>query len=278
LLELSNHFWVDTTDFGGTISKLAIIKTLITQNIYTMNLKLKVINLLIITIILAACSVPKEVMTRIESKHKEMIDLPIDYCISRPTPDFEKWDSDYNLYNKFLTSEIMKTQLGMSFTNDGVQTWTCFPSAKTHTQLDTTTIIKDSKQIIGDWRIICNRKISFTDSAVYATKKIFRNEEVVYNEKEADVFLVISDSKLKMYGTESGENKFKHGGSKNYSIINGRHLMTYGVSKASGAISQIGIDKNGHLIMNYYWVQERKIMNQYITYQSIVTQTIFERQ
>lgn len=243
-----------------------------------MNLKLTRKTLLIITIILSACSVPKDIMTRIESKPKEIIDFPIDYCISRPALDFEKWDSDYNLFNKFLTREIMKTQRGMSFNIDGVQTWTCFPSAKTHTQLDTTTIIKDSKQIIGDWRIICNRKTSYTDSAVYATKKIFRNEEVVYNEKDADVFLEISDSKLKMYGTESGENKYKQGGSKNYSIINGRYLMTYGMSKSSGAMSQIGIDKNGHLIMNYYWVQERKIKNQYITYQSIVTQTIFEKQ
>ena len=233
---------------------------------------------LLIAIILSACSVPKVVMTRIENQPKEIIDFPIDYCISLPTPDFEKWDRDYNLYSKFLTREIMKTQMGMSFNIDGVQTWTCFPSAKTHTQLDTATVIQDSKAVIGDWRIICNRKISFCDSAVYATKKIFRSEEVVYNEKDADVFLVFSDSKLKMYGTESGENKYKHGGSKNYSIINGRYLMTYGMSKASGAMSQIGIDKEGRLIMNYYWVQERKIKNQYITYQSIVTQTIFERQ
>lgn len=233
---------------------------------------------LLIVIILSACSVPKDVMTRIENKAKEIIDFPIDYCISLPTLDFEKWDSDYNLYNKFLTIEIMKTQMGMSFNIDGVQTWTCFPAVKTHTQLDTVTVINDPKDVIGDWRIICNRKISFSDSVVYATKKIFRSEKVVYNEKDADVFLVFSESKLKMYGTESGENKYKHGGSKNYSIINGRYLMTYGMSKASGAVSQIGVDKEGHLIMNYYWVQERKIKNQYITYQSIVTQTIFERQ
>lgn len=247
-------------------------------NIKTMNLKFTVNTSLIIITILSACSVPKKVMTKIESNPKNIIDFPIDYCISQPTPDVEQWDSDYNLYNKFLTREIMKTQLGLSFNIDGVQTWTCFPSAKTHTQLDTATIIKDSNEIIGNWRIICNRKISFSDSVVYVTKEILRNEEVVYNEKDADVFLVISDSKLKMYGTESGENKYKFGGSKNYSVINGRYLMTYGISKASGTISHIGIDKDGHLILNYYWVQERKIKNQYITYQSIVTQTIFKRQ
>jgi hypothetical protein len=217
-------------------------------------------------------------MTRIDSKPKEMIDFPIDYCISQPKLDFSQWDVDYNQYNKFLTKEIMQTQLGMTFNNNGVQIWTCFPSARTHTQLDTITIIQDSKEIIGDWRIICNRKVSFTDSAVYATNKIFRNEKVIYNEKNADVFIVFSESKLKMYGTEKEENKYKIGGSKNYSIINGRYLMTYGMSKASGAMSQIGIDKDGHLIMNYYWVQERKIKNQYITYESVVTQAIFKRQ
>jgi len=54
--------------------------------------------------------------------------------------------------------------------------------------------------------------------------------------------------------------------------------MTYGLLKASGAISQIGIDKEGHLIIHSYSVQERKIKGLYITYQSIVTQTIFKRQ
>ncbi len=237
-------------------------------------LRISLLNVLIFS----ACSVPKDIMTRINSVPREMTDFPTDYCIVLPTPTFEQWDKDYIVYNKFLTNEIMKTQVGMSYTYNGVHTWWCYPSARTHTQLDTTTMINDSKEIIGDWRIICNRKISYSDSAVYADKKIYRNEEIIYNEKDADVFLAISDSKFKMYGTEKGENKYKKGASRNYSIIKGRFLMLYGLSNASGTISQIGIDKEGHLIINSYWVEERKIEKQYITYQSIITQTIFRKQ
>ncbi len=233
--------------------------------------------LMLISIIFTDCGVPKEIMNRINSVPKKMMDFPIDYCIALPTPTFEKWDSVYDSFNKFLNAQIMRTQLGISSIDNGVETWWCYPAVRTHTQIDTTTMIKVQKEVIGDWRIICNRKISFTDSASFLDRKIYRNNEVIYNEKDADIFLTMTDSKLKIYGTEKSESKYKLI-AKNYSILNGRFLMVYGVSKLSGAMSQIGIDKDGHLIINTYWVEERKIKKQYITYQSIVTQNIFKRQ
>jgi len=216
-------------------------------------------------------------MTRIESTPKENIDFPIDYCISLPTPTHEKWDKDYNLYNKYLTKEIMNTQVGMSYTVNGVKTWWCFPAAQTHTQLDTSTIINDPKKLIGEWRIVCSRKVEYTDSAIYVDKKIYRDIKLLKEEKDVDALLCITDSKMDIYGTEPGKTKYKSL-SKNYKLINGRFVMFFGISKASGGMAQIGIDKEGHLIINYYGVQERKIENQYITYESIVTQSIYKKQ
>jgi hypothetical protein len=83
---------------------------------------------------------------------------------------------------------------------------------------------------------------------------------------------------MNLYGNETDNKKFKLGFSKNYKIINGRFLMLYGITKDNGGISQIGIDKDGQLIINSYWVQERKSENEFITYESVVTQTIYRKQ
>ncbi|MBK7681874.1 MAG: hypothetical protein IPJ26_05055 [Bacteroidetes bacterium] len=229
------------------------------------------------TMLLTSCGIPKETLQRIQSGKKEMVDLPIDYCNSFPTPTYEQWDKDYNSYNRFLTRDIMRTQVGLTYDNKGVQTWLCTPAVRTHVQLDTATMIDDSKAVIGDWRICCNRKIAYIDSAVYADKKIYRDSELIYNEKDADVFLEISDAKFKMYGTEKGETNYKKAASKNYSIESKRFLMLYGSSKAAASVSFIGIDKEGRLIINTYMVEERKIKGIYITYVAVMTQLIFKR-
>jgi hypothetical protein len=240
------------------------------------NIKLNFI-IILTALIFTSCRIPKETLEHIQSGKKEMIDFPVDYCNLFPTPTFEQWDKDYNLYNRFLTSPIMRTQLGLSWVNNGVQTWWCNPAVRTHVQLDTATMIKDKSAIIGEWRIVCNRKIAYTDSAVYANKKIYRNSKIIYDEKDADIFLVLTDNKLKLYGTEKGENTFKRVGVKHYSIENKRFLLLYGLFKAAAAVSFIGIDKDGHLIINSYWVEERKVKGIYITYVAVMTQMIFKR-
>lgn len=226
---------------------------------------------------MTSCEIPKETLQRIRSGKNEIVDLPIDYCNLFPTPTFEQWDKDYNIYDRFLTQDIMQTQVGLSYEINGVHTWWCMPSVRTHVQLDTATMINDSKAIIGDWRIVCNRKISYTDSVVYADKKIYRNSDVIFNEKDADVFLEVTDRKFNLYGTEKRETKFKKAISKNYSIESKRFLMLHGASKAGATISFIGIDKEGRLILNTYWVQERKVKSVYITYQAVMTQLVFKR-
>jgi hypothetical protein len=230
-----------------------------------------------VTIFLTSCGIPKDVIRKIQSGKKEMIELPIDYAILFPKLTFEQWDQDYNSYNRFLTKDIMRTQMGLSYEVDGVQIWWCIPSAKTHVQLDTATMINDNKAVIGGWRIACDRKISYTDSAVYADKQIYRDYKVFADEKDDDVFLAITDTKFKLYSKQNGKKHFKSMTSKNYSIESGRFLMLYENSKTAAAISFIGIDKEERLIINSYAVQERKKKNVYITYEAVMSQLIFKR-
>lgn len=220
---------------------------------------------LLAILLLTGCGVPKEVLDKLSVDKKITVDFPADYYILLPRADFDYWDNDYNAFNKFLTQDIMKTQMWMGYNRNGVDIAICANSARTHVQLDTSSLITDKKQIIGQWRAVSNRRIMFIDSAVYSEKKIYRRHETLYDEKDTDVFLVLTDSKLTMYGTEKGSSKYKKLPGKNYSLLNGRFLLGYGLVKAGGGISFVGLDKEGRLIFNWQTVEERKIKGTYGT-------------
>jgi hypothetical protein len=235
-------------------------------------------HLTILTIVLlTSCGVPKEVLDKLSADKKVMVDFPTDYYVLMPRLDFAHWDKDYNEFNKFLTQDIMRTQMWMGYNKNGVDIAFCANAARTHVQLDTSSLITNKKQIIGQWRAISNRRIVFIDSAVHSEKKIYRRHETLYDEKDTDVFLVLTDSKLTMYGTEKGSDKYKKLPSKNYSLQNGRFLLGYGLAKAGGGISFVGLDKEGQLIFNWQTVEERKVKGVYVTYQSVMTQLILRK-
>lgn len=230
-----------------------------------------------IVILFTSCGLPKDVLKVVDSSPKEMIELPIDYCNLFPTLTFEQWAKDYNTFDGYLTRDIMQTQMGLSYTNNGIHTWWCAPSARTHVQLDTTTMISDNKVIVGNWRVVCNRTITYEDSVVFADKKIYRTSKVVNENKEDDVFLSMTSDKFKLYAKEKDKNTFKKVVTKNYHIESKRYLMLYELSKAGAAISFIGIDKEGKLIINSFYVQERKVKDVYIVYQAKMTQLVFNK-
>lgn len=227
--------------------------------------------------IISGCSAPNEAINQIIKQPKSVIELPLDYCSILPTPSFEQWDKDYNYYNKFLNAEILQTQMGISYNNNGVHTWFCVPSARTHVQLDTNTMIRNSDKIKGQWRLVCNRKVIFEDSADYATEKIYRNSKIAFEDKQDDMFVLISDNKFKAYLKKEGKEKFRRIINKNYVIENNRFLLLYGAFKASAAVNFIGLDKNNRLIINNHFVEERRVKGKYIVYHAGVTQMYFDK-
>lgn len=201
----------------------------------------------------------------------------ISYSILLPTPEIGKWDDDYNSFLKYVSPAIQKIQFGLSYTNNGVSTWTCIPSAIPHAQLDTATMITDKDKLPGTWRSVTHRSIRFVDSACQPAKKIYRTDTLLEDMSKDDVFAVFADNHFKLFAKEDGKEKFKNIISSKYQLENGRYLMLYKLFKASSGISQIGIDKDGYLIINYAAVIENKQQNSYITYIAVINQFIFER-
>ena len=231
-----------------------------------------------LAMILNSCGLQKEVVYRLEKQPKEFVDLPLDYCNLFPdTSSFKNWDNSYNLYEKYLTQEILRTQMGSSSNINGVQIWWCMPSARTHIQLDTSTMISDNKSILGEWRMIANRGITYEDSVCYSENRIYRTSRLNFDNKEDDVYLLLTDDKFKLYAKTKGKDNYQLKGNRNYEIQSKRYLLLWGLSKASAAISFIGLDKEGRLIHNTYFVQERKIKGVYIVYQATMTQVIYKR-
>jgi hypothetical protein len=65
--------------------------------------------------------------------------------------------------------------------------------------------------------------------------------------------------------------------SAKYKIENSRFILMYKLAKASGGVSQIGIDEKGYLILNYPKVIENVKKDEYFSYYAIIEQYIFER-
>ena len=90
----------------------------------------------------------------------------------------------YAKFDQFLTKKIMRTQIGFSSNIDSVRKWSCVPSARVHAQLDTSTVINSTQQLIGEWRSVCHRIITFEDSVSQEDKKIYLIERMKISLKE----------------------------------------------------------------------------------------------
>jgi len=171
---------------------------------------------------------------------KKNIDLPLDYAILLPTPDTE-------------------------------------PSARPHAEMDTSMRITDPTRLIGTWRVVSNRTIKFQDSAMLNGNGIFRNNTIQKQENGDDVFLQIEDKQFRLYAKAEGKKNFKREASVHYVLESGRYLLLYKLAKAGAAVSQVGIDKEGRLVMHAAIVEERKLPGNYIVYQAIISQSVYER-
>lgn len=191
------------------------------------------------------------------------------YATALPTSTPEQWEQDYTRYARFLTPEIRRTQAGLSLTHGGVQTWWCQPSASPHAQLDTTTRIDDAARLQGNWQSVANRLVVHIDSFSVTEQKFYRSVKV--QELPGAMTLQISAQKLSLQATQPKPEKL----TRNYALISQRYLLLYGMSRAAGAIAQVGLDAEGRLILHQCAVTERKIPGRYLTYQTAIRQSIY---
>lgn len=203
--------------------------------------------------------------------------FPLNYKIALPAADFDSWNQDYEQYRKFITPAMQKTQLGLAATDDGVKHWMISNSVIPHAQLDTSTMIKSQSDLYGTWRMVTQRKIRFTDSAVYGDdRKLYRSEalldDVTHSE---DNFLRIDSDRMKLHFKKKDKSRFKSLGSTRYSLENGRSLLLYGFLKSAAVVAQVGLDEDQNLILILPAVTETVKPGTYGVYNAILEQMIF---
>ena len=202
--------------------------------------------------------------------------FPVGYCTALPRASFEQWDNDYARYERWLTPEIRKTQVGLRFQHEGVYTWTCRPSASPHAQLDTATVVRDAARLQGSWRVVAQRLIIHTDSVSFADKRIHR--KVTLLPGTAPGTLTLADGKFRLTEINPASGKPRKTHNARYELVNQRYLLVYGLSKAAAAVQQVGLDSAGRLVLHNCGVTERKIPGRYQVYQTAISQLILERQ
>lgn len=204
--------------------------------------------------------------------------FPLDYKISRPRLEYPNWDIDYDVYDKFSTPAIRKTQASFSYTDKGVMVSVIPNAIMTLSQLDTTTAINNPTQLVGTWRMIKFRSIRFNDSVYLPTKTYYRLSDTLLQDKSNDeAFAVFTDNNFKLYAKEQGKTSYKKMMSAKYKVENCRFMTVYKLVKAGGGVSQYGIDEKGFLILNYPKVIENVKKGEYFSYYSIIEQYFFQK-
>lgn len=195
---------------------------------------------------------------------------PATYATALPRATFPEWEEDYHRYERFVTKEIARTQQGLGFVHEGVSRWWVPNSARPHAQLDTATRITDPTRLVGTWRSVLTRVVIHRDSGLVEERQCYRSARVIPALVQAE--MSFADGKVSITTRDLSTNKTRKTGRKKYALISGRFLLI------KGAVSQVGIDGRGRLVVHTSAVVERKIPGRYITYEARVTQTVLERQ
>lgn len=200
----------------------------------------------------------------------DTVQWPATYATALPRTTYPEWETDYGRYERFITKEIARTQQGLSFVHDGVHRWWVPNSARPHAQLDTMTRITDPAQLLGTWRSVLTRVVIHRDSGVVKERKAYRSVRIIPASVEAT--MTFAEGKVSFTTRDLQTGKMDETGRKKYALINGRFLLI------KGAVSQVGIDGQGRLVVHSSAVMERKVPGSYVTYEAQVTQTVLERQ
>ncbi|MBC7448388.1 MAG: hypothetical protein H7330_10045 [Hymenobacteraceae bacterium] len=198
------------------------------------------------------------------------------YATALPSPVRGEWERDYRKYERFMTKDVARTQMGVTFEKDGIATWFVSNSARPHAQLDTATRIPDAAKLVGRWQSIAHRAVVHRDSAVTTEPTCHRSATLV--QMPGQTQLAFADGKVTISTRPTPEAVYERAGRQKYALINGRYLLLYGLSKAGGSISLVGFDAANRLILRNCTATERRVRGRYITYQTVIQEGIFVRQ
>lgn len=226
--------------------------------------------------LIGACSAPKELIVKAQ-KSKIIQDCKeADYLTIFPELSFENWLNDFNNLISDLPVEVKRNQIGMSSTNENIQEFWCFPSARPFVHLDTITKLKNAKNIIGVWKIICNRTIEFKDSVSYSDSVFYRTSKELKT-LEDEVLVQFTETHIKFYVRKKNSNSYLKKFSRQYKILNGRYLLIYNNLKTTSGTAFVGVNNEGELIWNQYSVNMYTKRDVFKRWTTILNQMIFKR-
>jgi hypothetical protein len=203
--------------------------------------------------------------------------FPLDYKIAFARLDSVHYVKDLEAYSRFVTPLMRKTQMSMSAVKDGIRFEVTPNSVFPNAQLDTSTMLRNPEALIGKWEMLAARIIEFKDSLDLDHNAYYRKASQLVDERKEDIaYATFSKKKFNLYLLNKNTNKYSKVEGAKYSIENNRTIFLYKIFKASGGISQVGIDENGYLIMNYAKVvTETNSKDKSHSYRTIITQRIF---
>ncbi len=208
---------------------------------------------------------------------KPPVSFPLRYGFAFPRLDARYWDNDFNKYYAFLTPALLRTQQTLTVTIEGVRTMLNANSLLPHAQLDTQTLIVDSKVLLGTWRVIACRVIKFTDSVDLKTRAYYQYADTnLAQDLPVEQFAIFGPDKMELWTQQQTTNSFKKLFTRNYKL-EGKRYLRFSKFLTSASTGQVGIDGNGYLLLHYPRVIEHVKEGIYITYNAIVEQLIFER-
>lgn len=185
-----------------------------------------------------------------------------------------QWEQAYATYERLLTPTLRRTQVGLGYVRpDGVRVWTVQPSARPHAQLDTALRVADPRRLLGQWHGVAHRLVVHRDSFRVADQRFYRSARAV--DIPATVNAEFTDKKFKLLaqpGPVAGPQTLQ----RSYELVSQRYLLLHGLLKSGGGVMQAGIDTQGHLVVHYCTVQERRLPGHYLTYETTIRQMIFE--
>ncbi|MVN74846.1 hypothetical protein GO988_00750 [Hymenobacter sp. HMF4947] len=186
-----------------------------------------------------------------------------------------QWEQAYATYERLLTPTLRRTQVGLGYVRpDGVRVWTVQPSARPHAQLDTALRVADPRRLLGQWHGVAHRLVVHRDSFRVADQRFYRSARAI--DIPAGVDAEFTDKKFKLLAQQPGQVAGPQAMQRNYELVNQRYLLLHGLLKSGGGIMQTGIDAQGHLMVHYCAVEERRLPGQYLTYETTIRQMIFE--
>ena len=232
-----------------------------------------------LSVFVAGCSLhpPVSIIQKILETKIEYTDSLLTEHLIGPDLNINTWGNSYDEMHRSVPTEVKKTQMGLSFVDNGVENYFCRPSAFPHFYLDTLLSISNySQDIFGNWSLIKYGSVQVSDSISISDSTINRNIEIL-DVVPDNALLQVFPNRYILFAKSPSEQKYKKVNSSSYYLLNGRYFMVYRFFKSGAATNFVGIDENGLLFWDNYGVNDSMKYGEYVIRRVTIFRMVFEK-